>query len=77
MGLLDSLSGLFGKKNKSLGDAMKDGKLDMNDIKDVANDHLDTNNDGKLDTEDLDVNHDGKTDMKDLDAAKKKLPFKK
>jgi hypothetical protein len=79
MGLFDSLAhvNLFGKKGQSISDALRDGKLDINDIRDVATEQADTNNDGKLDLEDLDVNRDGKTDLGDLETVKRTLPFKK
>ena len=79
MGLLDTLTGLFGgssSKNSPL-DMLKDGKLDANDLKDMATGELDSNNDGKLDAADLDVNQDGKTDLNDIEAAKDKLPLAK
>ena len=79
MGLFDTLTGLFGgsnSKNSPL-DMLKDGKLDANDLKDMATGELDSNSDGKLDVADLDVNQDGKTDLSDLEAAKDKFPFGK
>lgn len=64
MGLFDSIKGLFG------------GKVDVNQLKDVA----DQNNDGKVDMADFnqvkdvaDVNDDGAANSQDLDAAKDKF----
>lgn len=64
MGLLDSLKGLLG------------GKVDVNQLKDVA----DQNKDGKVDMADFeqvkdmaDVNQDGAINKDDLNAAKDKL----
>ncbi len=79
MGLFDSLGGMLGGKKKDAGDiidAVKDGKLDMNDAKNIAFGQIDSNDDGKLDAKDLDVNQDGSTDLKDIDAAKDKFGIK-
>lgn len=59
MGLLDTVSGLFGsskgkkKGDNPLGDLLADGKIDANDLKDVVTDQLDANSDGKLDAADI------------------------
>lgn len=76
MSLLDSITGIFGndKKTGTLVDAVKDGKIDANDIKNIAMNELDSDGDGKLNQADLDVNQDGKVDLADLDAAKEKFP---
>lgn len=76
MGLLDSLKGVFGGKSSDMTDALKDGKLDINDVRDQAVNVLDSNDDGKLDAADLDVNQDGTTDLGDVDAAKEKVGLK-
>lgn len=76
MGLLDSLKGIFGGKSNGMADALADGKLDMNDVKDQAVSALDSNDDGKLDAGDLDVNRDGQVNVEDIDAAKDKLGVK-
>ncbi len=75
MALLDLITQVFGndKKTKVKLDALKDGKLDMNDVKNILLSEADSNGDGKLDISDLDINQDGKTDLKDLEHAKKKV----
>lgn len=67
MGLLDSLMGMFGKKDSGL--------------KDQAMDLADRNQDGKVDMADLnevkdaaDINKDGTVNSEDLSAIKDKFP---
>lgn len=76
MGLLDKLGGLFGSKKNDALEAIKDGKVDVNDVKNVVKGTLDSNRDGQLTPADLDVNQDGKTDLNDLNAVKDKLSAK-
>ena len=65
MGFLDTVLGMLGSssnksdKNPSATDgidimeALKDGKIDINDVRDQMTDAFDQNHDGKLDASDL------------------------